>query len=119
MGNRPKLDGALTVNAKWADGMVSNNSWRTVENLAIIPSFDVPWKNTKGIMCIAVSQAAPLRRLRVKGELQLLGSDEKLDWQQTDNALVVTLPAQKPCQFAHGLKITGDNLKAAPAVRGK
>jgi alpha-L-fucosidase len=48
-------------------------------------------------------------------DVALLGSNQKLDWQQTDDALVVTLPPTKPCQFAYGLKVTGSNLKAAPS----
>ena len=44
----------------------------------------------------------------------LLGSKEKLDWKQTDAGLTVHLPAAQPCQFAYGLKIFGENLKAAP-----
>ncbi len=73
------IDGALTINAKWADGKALDNFWRTVENLAILPSSDVPWKNTKGVTRIAISQAAPLRRLHVKGELQLF------DWGSKGN----------------------------------
>ena len=42
----------------------------------------------------------------------LLGSPENLQWQQTAGGLVVQLPAKKPCKFAFGLKIAGDNLKA-------
>ena len=82
LGRNPddvKIDGALTVNAKWADGKALDNFWRTLENLAIIPSSDVPWKNNKGITRIAVSQASPLRRLHVKGELQLF------DWGSKGN----------------------------------
>jgi alpha-L-fucosidase len=44
----------------------------------------------------------------------LLGCHDKLDWQQTSDGLVVNLPARKPCAFAYCLKITGENLKAAP-----
>ncbi|MGO9111561.1 MAG: hypothetical protein ACLP9L_20230 [Thermoguttaceae bacterium] len=82
LGRNPddvQIDGALTVNAKWADGKALDNFWRTLENLAIIPSSDVPWKNNKGITRIAVSQASPLRRLHVKGELQLF------DWGSKGN----------------------------------
>jgi len=48
----------------------------------------------------------------------LLGSKEKLQWQQTDGGTVVQLPAKKPCNFAFGLKIVGENLKAhqSPAL---
>jgi len=45
--------------------------------------------------------------------VELLGCKEKLAWEQTDAGLVVKLPAVKPCQFAYGLKVTGENLKAA------
>jgi alpha-L-fucosidase len=45
-------------------------------------------------------------------DVKLLGSREKLTWQQTEDGLVVTLPAKKPGDFAYGLKITGTNLKA-------
>ena len=50
--------------------------------------------------------------------VSLLGSREKLDWQQTDKALVAKLPTQKPGQFAYCLKIIGDNLKAVPLMHG-
>jgi alpha-L-fucosidase len=46
----------------------------------------------------------------------LLGSDAKLDWQQTAEGLVVTLPAQKISEYTTGLKITGSDLKPAPVV---
>ena len=56
--------------------------------------------------------------------VSLLGSPEKLAWTQTANGLVVTMPAQKPCDHAYALKITGLDLAASmpvppppPAVR--
>ncbi len=51
------------------NGNAPDNFWRTLENFAVTPSSDVPYKTTKGVTRIAVSQAAPLRRLHVKGEL--------------------------------------------------
>jgi hypothetical protein len=66
------IDGAVTVNAKWdPNGHALNNFWRTLENFAVTPSSNVRNKTIKGVTRIAVSQAAPLRRLHVKGELQL------------------------------------------------
>ncbi len=66
------IDGGVNVNAKWdPDGHALNNFWRTLENFAVTPSSNVPYKTTKGITRIAISQAAPLRRLHIKGELQL------------------------------------------------
>ena len=43
------------------------------------PSSDVPYQYIKGVTRIAISQAAPLRRLHVKGELQLF------DWGSKGN----------------------------------
>ncbi len=66
------IDGGVTVNAKWdPNGHALNNFWRTLENFAVTPSSNVPYKTTKGVARIAISQAAPLRRIHVKGELQL------------------------------------------------
>ncbi len=66
------IDGGVTVNAKWdPNGHALNNFWRTLENFAVTPSSNVPYRTTKGVTRIAISQAAPLRRLHVKGELQL------------------------------------------------
>jgi hypothetical protein len=66
------IDGGVTINAKWdPNGHALNNFWRTLENFAVTPSADVPYKSTRGVTRIAISQAAPLRRLHVKGELQL------------------------------------------------
>ncbi|MBM3882564.1 MAG: alpha-L-fucosidase [Verrucomicrobia bacterium] len=49
--------------------------------------------------------------------VSLLGSSAPLPWQQTADALVVTLPAERPSELAFALKITGPSLKPAFAVR--
>ncbi|MEC0229497.1 discoidin domain-containing protein [Paenibacillus alba] len=61
------INGGLNVNADWDNGNATRNFWRGIENLTIIPS--------NGKTQIAVSQAAPLRRLHIKGELQLFDFD--------------------------------------------
>jgi alpha-L-fucosidase len=38
--------------------------------------------------------------------IQLLGADAKPTWTRDANGLTVTLPAQKPCDYAYALKIT-------------
>jgi len=48
-------------------------------------------------------------------DVALLGCRERLDWKQTDEGLLVHLPAARPCLFAYGLKVTGGNLKTAKA----
>lgn len=75
LGRNPddvKIQGGVNVNAQWMpNGNATCNFWRTLENFAITPS------STNGITRIAVSQAAPLRRLHVKGELHLFDFDAK------------------------------------------
>ncbi|GFZ79456.1 hypothetical protein GCM10008018_26160 [Paenibacillus marchantiophytorum] len=61
------INGGLNVNADWDNGNATRNFWRSIENLTIAPS--------TGKTQIAVSQAAPLRRLHIKGELQLFDFD--------------------------------------------
>jgi hypothetical protein len=43
--------------------------------------------------------------------VSLLGYDGKIDWKQTAEGLVVTLPEKKVSEFTTGLKIIGTQLK--------
>ena len=43
--------------------------------------------------------------------VSLLGYNGKLDWKQTAEGLVVTLPAEKPSEYTAALKIIGTDLK--------
>jgi hypothetical protein len=75
LGRNPddvQVNGGVNVPADWMpDANATCNFWRAMENLAVTPS------STKGVTRIAVSQAAPLRRLHVKGELHLFAFDKK------------------------------------------
>ncbi len=65
-----EIRGGVNVPAKWMpNANATCNFWRTIENLAITPT------DPKKITRIAVSQAAPLRRLHINGELQLFDFD--------------------------------------------
>lgn len=49
--------------------------------------------------------------------VSLLGSDEKVAWELTDDGLNLKFPKQKPCEFAYSFKISfskpvGENLKS-------
>ncbi len=75
LGRNPddvQIHGGVNVNAQWMpNANATCNFWRTLENFAVTPS------STKGVTRIAVSQAAPLRRLHVKGDLHLFDFDAK------------------------------------------
>ena len=45
--------------------------------------------------------------------VELLGSDAKFEWKQTPAGLEVKLPAEKPCKFAWGLRVSGKGLVKA------
>jgi hypothetical protein len=74
LGRNPddvQIDGGVNVNAEWMpNANATCNFWRTLENFAVTPL------STKNVTRIAVSQAAPLRRLHVKGELHLFAFDK-------------------------------------------
>lgn len=55
--------GDVTVDAGWFDGNATQNFWRSAENLALRPA--------NGTNRWAVAQAAPFRRMHVKGGLNL------------------------------------------------
>jgi hypothetical protein len=66
------INGGVNVTADWMpNANATCNFWRSLENFAVTPS------STKGVARIAVSQAAPLRRLHVKGDLHLFALDKK------------------------------------------
>ncbi len=57
------LQGGIEVEASWHGGDATQNFWRSVENLSVTPD--------NGTMLWAVSQASPLRRIHVRGNMLL------------------------------------------------
>ncbi|MFZ3554881.1 coagulation factor 5/8 type domain-containing protein [Streptomyces sp. BH055] len=57
------INGDVTVDAGWFDGNATQNFWRSAENLALVP--------VNGTNRWAVAQAAPFRRMHVRGDLNL------------------------------------------------
>ncbi|MFJ8897530.1 discoidin domain-containing protein [Streptomyces sp. NPDC102359] len=58
-----QINGDITVDAGWFNGNATQNFWRSAENLALSP--------VNGTDRWAVAQAAPFRRIHVKGGLNL------------------------------------------------
>ncbi len=75
LGRNPddvEIHGGVNVNAEWMpNANATCNFWRSLENLAVTAS------STKNVTRIAVSQAAPLRRLHIKGDLHLFAFDTR------------------------------------------
>ncbi|WP_327400103.1 coagulation factor 5/8 type domain-containing protein [Streptomyces sp. NBC_01288] len=57
------INGDITVDAGWFNGNATQNFWRSAENLALTP--------VSGTNRWAVAQAAPFRRMHVRGSLNL------------------------------------------------
>ncbi|MDO0924863.1 coagulation factor 5/8 type domain-containing protein [Streptomyces sp. TG1A-8] len=57
------INGDVTVDAGWFNGNATQNFWRSAENLALVP--------VNGTNRWAVAQAAPFRRMHVRGGLNL------------------------------------------------
>ncbi len=57
------INGSVHAEADWFNGNATQNFWRAVENLAVVPKF--------GLNRWAVSQASPFRRVHIVGSLVL------------------------------------------------
>ena len=57
------INGGLRADARWRKGNATQNFWRAVENVTIVPA--------GGFNRWAVSQAAPMRRVHIRGDLVL------------------------------------------------
>ncbi|MDD7793350.1 galactose-binding domain-containing protein [Clostridium sp. 'White wine YQ'] len=65
------ITGAVRCEADWMNGNATCNFWRSVENLAVSPTYVSNNLTTAGTLTWAVSQAAPMRRVHIKGGLSL------------------------------------------------
>ena len=57
------INGGVQADARWKKGNATLNFWRIVENMAVVPA--------GGFNRWAVSQAAPMRRVHIRGDLVL------------------------------------------------
>ncbi|MDP9750154.1 discoidin domain-containing protein [Thermoanaerobacter pentosaceus] len=76
------ITGSVRCEADWMDGNATCNFWRSVENLADIPTYVANNLVKPGTETWAASQAAPLRRVHIKGGLSLWdpGSNYDRSW---------------------------------------
>ena len=71
------ITGGVNVTAAWFQGNATQNFWRGIENLAVVPTV---WSNSA---MFATSQATWLRRVHMKGFLQLFdftAAPPKVNW---------------------------------------
>jgi hypothetical protein len=68
------INGAVRAKADWFNGNATQNFWRGVENLSIVPTRD----NNTAIW--AVSQATTMRRIHIKGSINLWDNAYQNAW---------------------------------------
>jgi hypothetical protein len=66
------INGHVTVDAQWFDGNGTQDFWRAAENVCIVPP--------DGLNRWAVAQAGPMRRVHVKGDMNLMPSPPGNGW---------------------------------------
>ncbi|MFF4037408.1 adenylyl cyclase [Streptomyces sp. NPDC001816] len=66
------INGHVTVDAQWFGGNGTQDFWRAAENLTVVPP--------DGLDRWAVAQAAPMRRVHVKGDMILMPSPPGNGW---------------------------------------
>jgi len=77
------ITGAVRCEADWMNGNATCNFWRSVENISINPTYVSNNLTSVGTQTWAVSQAAPMRRVHIKGSLSLwdpFGTDYDNAW---------------------------------------
>jgi beta-glucanase (GH16 family) len=76
------ITGSVRCEANWMDGNATCNFWRTAENYSVTPTYISNPANSSGQETWAASQAAPMRRVHIKGGLSLWdpGSNYDRSW---------------------------------------
>lgn len=74
LGQRPDdvtITGSVRCEADWMGGNATCNFWRTAENYSVVPTYSSSPIAPSGTETWGASQAAPMRRVHIKGSLTL------------------------------------------------
>ncbi|MBN1410976.1 MAG: discoidin domain-containing protein, partial [Spirochaetales bacterium] len=74
LGQRPDdvtITGSVRCEADWMGGNATCNFWRTAENYSVIPTYSANPVAPSGTETWGASQAAPMRRVHIRGNLTL------------------------------------------------
>lgn len=86
LGQNPddvNITGSVRTEADWMKGNATCNFWRSVENLAITPTYSSNNVSPANTLTWAGAKAAPMRRVHIKGNLSLwdpVGADYDNAW---------------------------------------
>ena len=82
----------------------------TAKGDSTLYAFALGWPEDGKLLVRALAKV-PGVQARIS-QVQLLGSSAKVKWTEGPDGLLVELPAQKPCDHAIALKISGEQLRA-------
>ena len=71
-------------------------------------AFILDWPQSGEVLIKALKTAERVSASNEIRRISLLGSDARVDWKRRDDGLWVRFPKDKPCEYAHGLKIEID-----------
>ena len=83
----------------------TSRDFRFMQKGDVLYAFALAWPEDGQLVVRSLATGAG----RVQ-DVKLLGYPGKLQWKQTDQGLVTTMPAQKPCDYVYGLQIMGRGL---------
>ena len=72
-------------------------------------AIDLAWPVNGKLVVKSLAKVPGQKQANVKS-VRLLGHSGKLDWKQSDEGLVVTLPTERPCDHAFAFEIAGEGL---------
>jgi alpha-L-fucosidase len=72
-------------------------------------AIDLAWPENAKLVVKSLAKISAQTQGNVKS-VRLLGHSGKLDWKQSAEGLVVTLPPQRPCDHAFAFEVTGEGL---------
>ncbi len=83
----------------------TSQDFRFMQKGDTLYAFALAWPDDGKLVVRSLAQGAG----RIE-DVKLLGYPGKLDWKQTEQGLVATMPVQKPCDYVYGLQIAGRGL---------
>jgi alpha-L-fucosidase len=82
---------------------------RFTTKVGALYAIDLAWPENGKLVVKSLAKIPGQTQGNIKS-VSLLGHSGKLDWKQSAEGLVVTLPPKRPCDHAFAFEITGEGL---------
>ncbi len=113
-GEGPALKlGAISKETRYFNGQTAADV-RFTKKGDILYAILLDWPGDRMSLVRSLVKTKGSERNKISS-VTLLGCPDKLEWSQTNTALVVRMPEKKPCEYAYVLRIKGVDLEAVPS----